>query len=509
VNDKSAPTVPAGSTSTTSEGLSSKAPPELQIIIAAEIQRQLDRERLVLRDAGNLALKIIGGAFALLIAVFTIFGLNTWSGVSQAAKDYMQQKVDALIGRSDSETNVKQTLNNLVNRAIVASALTAVARSPNKQIELSTYEWDRLKSWLKVDSLSLQDFSDSLAVLNAQSNERKTLDANVLLKYMLSPKGGSLHEVVRDRPDKIRAILSDFQNPDMGPSVLEIAQSSDFSQELRIQAINYIRDLDYVDAFDKLMGVESVAEPGILKQTALVTCAMLRPSDKQVLGEVQKLLTPPATVYSLKAASAIVAAWWSLPSSASWRRKLNADTRDNVTATTKRILSFGFDSGMYIDLSSRPDFTKNRGSGYPTYSSTVEIWVPTSKTGADGAASFSINDFASFSPYWDLLADAANSGDLAKITSRMIREGIRIEGQNAIIDVSLSGQSELVVKNSSGEEHNLKGSEISKVKMWAGGTGLLSVEWNDGNASKARGSIVRFLGGGFKFSLEQVSASGQ
>jgi hypothetical protein len=180
MNDATAPIDSGGSTS--SENLNSIADPQLQILIANEVQRQLDRERLVLRDAGNLALKIIGGSFALFIAVFTIFGLNTWSGVSQAAKDYMQKKVDDLVGRSDSETSVQRTLNDLVNRAIVASELTAFVRAENKKIELPKYEWDRLKSWLKFEGLSPEDFSDTLAVLNGQSIERKTLDANGIIR---------------------------------------------------------------------------------------------------------------------------------------------------------------------------------------------------------------------------------------------------------------------------------------------------------------------------------------
>jgi hypothetical protein len=59
MNDESTSTDSRGSKS--SEGLSSIVGPEIQVLIATEIQRQLDRERLVLRDAGNLALKIIGG----------------------------------------------------------------------------------------------------------------------------------------------------------------------------------------------------------------------------------------------------------------------------------------------------------------------------------------------------------------------------------------------------------------------------------------------------------------
>jgi hypothetical protein len=66
-----------------------------------------------------------------------------------------------------------------------------------------------------------------------------------------------------------------------------------------------------VDGFDQLNRVESSAEPGALKRAALVACAVLRPSDKLLLDEVQKFLAQPATIDSVKVASEIVAAWWS------------------------------------------------------------------------------------------------------------------------------------------------------------------------------------------------------
>ena len=307
-------------------------PGDLQALVAAEVQRQLDRERLILRDAGNLALKIIGGSFALLIAVFTIFGLNTWSGVSQTTKEYMQRKVDDLVGRTDSETGVKQTLNDLVNHAIVASELTNLNRK-QEGIELPKYEWDRLKAWLQVDGLSIEDFTDTVTLLNAQSDDRKNLDANGTLKYMLSPQGGKLHEVVKNRPDKIDAILSNFEHSDLGAAAMEIAQSSNLSEDLRIRAINYVRTVKYTDGFEKIMAIENSSESGPLKQAALVACAVLRPSNKSLLVALEKLATQPATADSLRAAARVIGVWW-------FNKEIDQDAiaEESVQASTKNCL---------------------------------------------------------------------------------------------------------------------------------------------------------------------------
>jgi acyl transferase domain-containing protein len=175
---------------------------DMKAMVQAEIRDQLDRERAILREAGSLALKIVGGAFALLLAIFTIFGLTTWKDVAKQTTDYMKQRVDALIQNSDSETGVRQTLNDLVNRAIVAAELTSLSHQAGKNLDLPKFEWDRLRAWLKTESLETQQFEDTLAILNAQSAERKKADANGFLSEMLNPTDTSAYRWIVRQPQK-------------------------------------------------------------------------------------------------------------------------------------------------------------------------------------------------------------------------------------------------------------------------------------------------------------------
>jgi hypothetical protein len=155
---------------------------------------QLDRERAILKEAGSIALKVIGGAFATLLAILTVFGLTTWKEIAKVTTEYMKLRVDDLVQKSDSETGVKQVLNDLVNRAIVSSELASKQRGNKDTIELPKTEWDRLKEWIKVESLENQEFSDALAILNAQSSDRKKIDANSFLSEMLNPPDGSSYQ---------------------------------------------------------------------------------------------------------------------------------------------------------------------------------------------------------------------------------------------------------------------------------------------------------------------------
>jgi hypothetical protein len=454
---------------------------ELQILVAAEVQRQLDHERLLLRDAGGLALKIIGGSFALFIAVFAIFGLNTWSGVSQMAKDYTERRVDDLIGRSDSETGVKQTLNDLVNHAIVASELATHQSAKDNTLELPKYEWDRLKAWLSGESLSIGDFSDTLAVLNAQSADRKKLDANGILKYMLSPQGGRLHDVVKDRPDKIEAIFGSFKHQDMGAAAAEIAESSKFSEELRIDAVKYVQDLKYVGGFEKIIGVAISANPGMLKQTALVTSALLQPAHKLFINEADKLVSHPATTDSVVAAARIVQALWLTAD----LRKPDIDVNKDVVETSERLLRFALSNGLWFDA----DINQN-----------VLLFVPQQDM-PDASSEL----FAKFTPYWTLLSRAANASDLATLSTSLFLSFLP-DMTGAAATVNLSRESALVVRDNSGQERTLQGKEISEVYMWhEQRSDPLSVRWTESGGAVS-GTPLRFIGGGFTLSFHRKQA---
>jgi hypothetical protein len=221
----------------------------------------------------------------------------------------MKQRVDGLIQSSDSETGVKQTLNDLVNRSILAAELTSLSRQPGKTLDLPKFEWDRLKARLKSESLEEQQFGDTLAILNAQSSERKKADANGFLSEMLNPPDASPYRWMVKQPQKRLAIMNDFKNVDLGASAVAIAQSSAVSEDLRLAAIKYIRDVNFTDAFDKIIAVASTAADGPLKTEALLTSAKLRPTNPLFLAELRKLMAQ-SNSSSMSTAIQIVAPLW-------------------------------------------------------------------------------------------------------------------------------------------------------------------------------------------------------
>ena len=184
----SEPAAPQGENKNPSNELLSTNPlTGLEALVAAEVKRQLDTERSLIKEASGIALKIIGVAFALLFGMFTLFGISTWKDIKREATDYVKRQIEELIQKSDSETGVRQQLNDLFNRAIVSSSVVRIRRNPHLEFELQRNEWNRLKSWIKNENLETQDFQDVLAVLNAQSPVRKALDTHSLFSLTVAP----------------------------------------------------------------------------------------------------------------------------------------------------------------------------------------------------------------------------------------------------------------------------------------------------------------------------------
>ena len=70
--------------------------------------------------------------------------------------------------------------------------------------------------------------------------------------------------------------------------------------------------------------------------------------------------------------------------------------------------------------------------------------------------------------------------------------------------VTLSGASEVVVKDVSGLERTLKGADTRQVTMWQNKPNELLLGWSDKDHSM-QGTVLRFAGGGFEFSLASES----
>jgi len=92
-------------------------------MVRLEVSSQLEAEQKILREAVGLAAKIVAGAIALLLGIFTLFSLTTWRDIKSEVTATVRKQSEDLIQRADSETSVKEVLNDLYNRSVIGAAL--------------------------------------------------------------------------------------------------------------------------------------------------------------------------------------------------------------------------------------------------------------------------------------------------------------------------------------------------------------------------------------------------
>jgi hypothetical protein len=478
----------------------------IKSLIAAEVERQLDKERAIIKEASGIALKIIAGAFALLLAIFTVFGLTTWKDVAKETTSYMKVKVDDLIQKADAETSVKQTLNDLVNRTIVAAELTAIKRGDGKLV-LPKYEWDRLRSWLKTENLGSEEFSDALAILGAQGEERKKADANGFLSEMLNPTDASPYRWIRKQPEKRTLILSNFKHVDMGASAFELARSTTLSQETRIAAVKYLGDVNYVDSFEGLLALSSKMEDGELKMQLLVTCAKLRPAHSAFTATMKALVTQ-STPNALMTSANVVQQLAEYPSFAS-------DDGNVVSATLKQLLSFILKNGGFISIEYLDYTLYGRNDVYATGHWKTTLWVPTDKVGGarSGVDLGPPRKLQNLEQYWELLREAANAGDEPAMRNLVLRPSFRpAPSPEVSVQLGLGSTSEIVVKVDSDEKQRILTQKDTRDVLLSSASrngGALKVHWVDQEKRTLEGTVVQFDGANFSVSLWQSTTKQQ
>lgn len=476
--------------------------PSQRLALRDEVKVIVDREVLFYR-------KVVLSLAAVLGAVFTIVGWTTYEKI----QDQTREIVEKLIDRSNSETGVKRTLNNLVGRSVMTASLIALhtpdaapsdknitlkAEAISKERNLSFDEWTRLEEWIQEENLEQQDFSSALVVLAAQDEERARHDANSFLGEMLNPPSGSRSAWMRNQPTKRLAILHDFLRPGLESQAFEIAASSEVSRELRFAALDYIKAVRYKDRFDELLPLVASERDDELALRSLLTCAWLDPLDGIIRRESEKVIKGQPSARNVEKAIKLGTTIWYAPSSTS--DKAAETIRDEVAkerqelATT--LLRFAFD---------------NKARVVVLDGGVVAIFVRSEIGPDDQAFGVQGNVFAKLTPYWSLLKDAATKHDVARIAQlapwSAARQGLEALQLNlsgtAVIKVSQfregMGKRLQVDLSESTSLGRLVLARLKDVELRRDKT--LTVLWADREGRERQGDLIGLSGDGFDFSL--------
>lgn len=472
--------------------------------IANEVRTQIDRELAVVKEGAGIALKLVGTGAAFLVAIFTFFGFTTWHDIKEDTAKLIADRANALVESEDARTGIKPILNDLVNQAILGSAIIRLRTYPQSDFYLSNGDWNRLREWLKVESLGLQEFSDVLAVLNTQKSERRRADADGFLADMLNPSQGSPFRWMLKHPDKQLAILQNFRETDMGLSALALARSSDFREEMRIAAVRYVRATNYKEGFDQLLDLADKLDDGSLKTEALAAAATLRPTQKRMLSEIDMVIDKRnnerffATVTALALAEALNKAHDPADSSP------DAVSEKEILSASKKLLNFAVDHGIYFSYQFNSD--SRRSPEFYLFT----VGPNHSATGK----SYSFDALSDLRPYWGLVEDAANAGDVSRLSLLMFSLGDFADGARVrpppCVRLALSAGSTVWVKPISDIQKamntppfSLTAKQANEIFLLADHgkmQGLLLAAWVQ-NKHRVNGYLQKLSGGGFGATL--------
>jgi hypothetical protein len=401
---------------------------QLERMVRHEVVSQLEREQKILRDSAGMALKILGASIALFLAIFTLFGLTAWSEIKKQVAGIVTQQAEGLIVKADSETNLKETLNNNLNRTIVAAHLASAASGKSSRA-LAANDQDRLRQWLTNEKLPLQDFSDALALLNTQSEDSKRTDSR-LLAEMLTPSPTSHLRWIARQQAKVEAILRNFKHRDLGLAATDLFASEAFSDAIRSQAATYVAEVGYVEGTEKLLQHYEQLRWSAAKRSAIVAAFTLRPQDADVLLRVKEILNEDPDNDRLIVAQNLI------HSMATKQSVRQAFGNKEFLAAAKQIMNFGFKNGVYFRF-------VNVGDVKDSEEKLSEPYVLLSRMGPpDQRASvrLSVSDFNSLDPYFEVLADLAAKGDMDQL--RAVVPVSRRAMYRGDLELRVSGDSE-------------------------------------------------------------------
>jgi hypothetical protein len=462
--------------------------PSNLIAIRKEVETVVDRQ-----------INLLKVALAIVLGALLLFGLKTFSDIKRAVTEAANKRAD------EEYKSVEQQLTKFVNRAIVADFLihsrgqayllhqNSADRSQQARETLTPGDWNRLREWLKEDekndSITVNDFADVVRVLGMQDATRANEVAAEILAPMLNPATS------RTTDDKRLAILKYFAGPGLEREALKVAVGEANPNELRLSAIRYIQATRFRDAMGKLLPLASIMDDDEVHEESTYACASLDPVSKEI-GKIVAAITALPNLARVdrmrdKAVKLATSIWYSPVTGTADRIRMKLE--EGKLQNAKKLLEFAFkEEGVYIAVLDNGTFVAFVNAKYQPYE----------------AFSTSRDDFAQLTPYWMMLEDAANQGDVEKFSRLVPRSAL----QNGLcaLQVDLTKNSGIVVD----QARVVDTSKITRLTLIRTGESerrkdyrTLNVVWTDRAGETHKGLLAGFRGKGFSFSIPKGDMS--
>jgi len=396
----------------------------VQDLVRLEVEKQLKKELEFLKTSISLAIKIVTASFVVLGAMFVLFSIKSWGDIVEQTRSLVADRVDALLVAENDTSNVKDRLDDLVNRAFVASMLTEYARidaehgapldgfDPGAPL-VSEVSIERLRRWIRRDDLSEDDFGDALAVLVRQH------EIDPIMPVLIAMVGGEPGTTgqTKARPAKVAEILRQVQSKEIAAEATAIIAGRKFDDGVIMRCVRYVADQGFIEAVGALSDYYDHLRWGNLDK-ALTLIAMARaaggyadPAVLARLDEIDKLM--PTVAGASGVALALFVADYT-PNSAADR------------AVASRLVAMLAKRGLKVNTADSPAKPGRTGS---------ETGVGFSMSLTGTGYFLRKEEWAKKTGYWVYLAELADRGQIAELAEMLPASTMRTPAQ-AVLEVS-------------------------------------------------------------------------
>jgi hypothetical protein len=495
---------------------------DIERLIRSEVASQMTKEIGLLKESVALSIKILGAAFALLLAIFTVFGLTTWRDIKEETGQLVKKQAEELIQKADADTSVKATLNDMLNRTVLSSYLAAKMKNPGRTIELAQNEWDRIRAWIKNEDLPLQEFSDALALLNLQKEERRRSDASRLIADMLNPPATSPYRWMVKQPEKVEAILRIFKHQALGAAAVEVVASRPLPDSVRGAAAAYVQEVGYADGAARLFSIYQSLPPGEARKNALIACAALRPGDPAVMAELNRLIGEPT---GKEKTNIVVGVINILPDIKP--RSSSSESRNEFNRISNKLLRYAADQGLFFELvyidQPSPTFEqrlndvdnddKSLSRQFMQAPPSIQAMIAQDDGAALPAGTMSVPALKRFDTYWALLGSYADAGDMKQFRPLLLRSNTNRRGNQPRIRVAVSADPDAAMSVNSDQGppatlsfKSIRKAYVSSTEGWSKPEDIrINLAWVD-DTGEHTGEVIGFKGKGYRFSLDDTRA---
>ncbi|EJB01748.1 hypothetical protein Rleg9DRAFT_0488 [Rhizobium leguminosarum bv. trifolii WSM597] len=495
----------------TSESSRRQTTSQLQMkqMIREEVEAQLAKEQQIVKDSINLGLKIVGAALALFLAMFTIFGLTTWQQIKDQTAAIVQQEAKSLLIKENSEANAAQTLTDLLNRTVITFTIANREKKAKEEgkiypdsyvglADLEKNDWTRLRDWILQEDLPLQDFTDVLALLNAQSEDRRKADADLLLSEFLDPSKTSKSDWIVRQPEKIDAILSMFKHKDLGYAATNLALSSNHTDSVRAKAAVYIREVGFADGVDKLIAGYDQLPEGRAKREVLVTCFSMKPDLAAVMERIKALSAGPLSQDGLETVAQLLP---TIPRN--YPPRWNPNNFNGLSGVTEDLILNAAKAGLFVTFG-------DPGNPNPVLTSPYfDLWIVRDGGAmAEPGARMTGMDFKQVYPYWNLLERLASSGDVNDL-GYLFPRGSMTSFSKHIMAISAEPGATVTIQRDSSSKEVVELATLTQPFVFSSHVfkePAAEIAWTDEQGTLTHGELIALKGSGFSFSIEPVDA---